>query len=65
MKYIVVNFVKFVILILTMISFIAMWFGPIVIALITGNWWLVLLYTVWWIPALLWAFVCKGIIHLL
>lgn len=36
---------------LLLLAGIIMWLGPIFIAYCNDNWWLVLLYIVWWMPA--------------
>jgi len=37
---------------LYVVALLAIWVFPVIISFITGNWWLILLYSVWWIPAI-------------
>lgn len=40
-------------IILLLLIVVVIWSFPVIISFITGDWWLILLYWVWWIPALL------------
>lgn len=44
---------------------IIMWLGPIFIAYFNDNWWLVLLYIVWWMPASVITVILAGIARLI
>jgi hypothetical protein len=37
---------------IAVVSVFAIWLVPVIIALITGNWYLLFTYAVWWIPAI-------------
>lgn len=38
-------------MILSLLVIITIWIFPILLSIFTGNWWLVFLYAVWWMPA--------------
>jgi|LakMenE01Jun11ns_1017448.scaffolds.fasta_scaffold9950674_3 hypothetical protein len=42
---------KTIIITLSILIIIAIWIFPIVLSALVGNWWLILLYAVWWMPA--------------
>lgn len=44
---------RLIIMILLLIILLAVWLFPVIIAFVTGNFWLILLYVVWWIPAVI------------
>jgi len=37
---------------IAVVSVFAIWLLPVIVAFITGNWYLLFTYAVWWIPAI-------------
>jgi hypothetical protein len=38
---------------------------PVILAVLVGNYWLILLYVVWWMPGLVIHYVCSKLIDLI
>ena len=40
-----------IVYIITILSIVIVWLFPVIISFVTWNFWLILLYFIWWLPA--------------
>lgn len=57
------DILKIIIVIIIILFVLLSWFFPIILGFVTGNFWYILLYAVWWIPSVLITMVCGTIIN--
>ena len=57
--------IGFLVIIVLMLILAAVWLFPIGLCIWKDNWWLIFIYAVWWIPAVIFTVLWKLLIELL